>query len=209
MGTFFANNQQLLWGVNTSLRRRLTLMLLFGGAVFIMLAGTIRAVTILTVSLSSIGTSICFANTAPLSPVQTAQSAVAHGLAVKPSSLSSSQTYPSSILYFDRLQKPSVSAVSSPGTANRDRRATPCRAKLESSTRTQAGSRVSIHFRSPTTLLGVATSVSCLLIARTTQRRRRLMAASSLHKKLACAPKVHRREVTARLRGAYEEMAGR
>lgn len=125
----------------------------------------------------------CFANTAPLSPVQTAQSAVAHGLAVKPSSLSSSRTCPSSILYFDRLQKPSVSAVSSPGTASRDRKATPCRAKLESSTRTQAGSRVSIHFLSPTTLLGVATSVSCLLIARTTQRRRRLMAELSLHKK--------------------------
>lgn len=40
---------QLLWGVNISLRRRLTLMLLFSGALFIMMAGTIRAVTILTV----------------------------------------------------------------------------------------------------------------------------------------------------------------
>jgi hypothetical protein len=39
----------LLWGVNISLRRRLTLMLLFSGALFIMMAGTIRAVTILTV----------------------------------------------------------------------------------------------------------------------------------------------------------------
>ncbi|KAM0716176.1 hypothetical protein Q7P37_008690 [Cladosporium fusiforme] len=38
----------LLWGVNISLRRKLTLMLLFSGAVFIILAGTIRAVTILT-----------------------------------------------------------------------------------------------------------------------------------------------------------------
>ncbi|KAF4345625.1 integral membrane protein PTH11 [Fusarium beomiforme] len=38
----------LLWGVNISLRRRLTLMLLFSGALFIMMAGTIRAVTILT-----------------------------------------------------------------------------------------------------------------------------------------------------------------
>ncbi|KAF4487865.1 integral membrane PTH11, partial [Fusarium agapanthi] len=38
----------LLWGVNISVRRRLTLMLLFSGALFIMMAGTIRAVTILT-----------------------------------------------------------------------------------------------------------------------------------------------------------------
>ncbi|KAH6880810.1 hypothetical protein B0T10DRAFT_609458 [Thelonectria olida] len=38
----------LLWGVNISLRRRLTLMLLFSGALFIMMAGTIRAVVILT-----------------------------------------------------------------------------------------------------------------------------------------------------------------
>ncbi|KAM0698362.1 hypothetical protein Q7P36_001828 [Cladosporium allicinum] len=38
----------LLWGVDTTLRRRLTLMLLFSGAVFIILAGTIRAITILT-----------------------------------------------------------------------------------------------------------------------------------------------------------------
>ncbi|RSL68624.1 hypothetical protein CEP54_002723 [Fusarium duplospermum] len=38
----------LLWGVNISLRRRLTLMLLFSGALFIMMAGTIRAVTILS-----------------------------------------------------------------------------------------------------------------------------------------------------------------
>ncbi|KAF5678103.1 integral membrane protein PTH11 [Fusarium circinatum] len=38
----------LLWGVNISMRRRLTLMLLFSGALFIMMAGTIRAVTILT-----------------------------------------------------------------------------------------------------------------------------------------------------------------
>ena len=48
-----ANNRQLLWGVNISLRRRLTLMLLFSGAVFIILASTIRAVTILTASLLS------------------------------------------------------------------------------------------------------------------------------------------------------------
>ncbi|KAF5675548.1 integral membrane protein PTH11 [Fusarium heterosporum] len=38
----------LLWGVNISLRRRLTLMLLFSGALFIIMAGTIRAVTILS-----------------------------------------------------------------------------------------------------------------------------------------------------------------
>ncbi|KAF4980331.1 hypothetical protein FZEAL_3648 [Fusarium zealandicum] len=38
----------LLWGVNISVRRRLTLMVLFSGALFIMMAGTIRAVTILT-----------------------------------------------------------------------------------------------------------------------------------------------------------------
>ncbi|KAM5349936.1 hypothetical protein ACJ41O_006441 [Fusarium nematophilum] len=38
----------LLWGVNISLRQRLTLMLLFSGALFIMMAGTIRAVVILT-----------------------------------------------------------------------------------------------------------------------------------------------------------------
>lgn len=42
---------QLLWGVNITLRRKLTLMLLFSGAIFIILAGTIRAVTILTVRL--------------------------------------------------------------------------------------------------------------------------------------------------------------
>lgn len=39
-------------------------MLLFGGAVFIMLAGTIRAVTILTVSISPLGIlRSCFAET--------------------------------------------------------------------------------------------------------------------------------------------------
>jgi hypothetical protein len=47
---FKSDRLQLLWGVNISLRRRLTLMLLFSGALFIMMAGTIRAVTILTVS---------------------------------------------------------------------------------------------------------------------------------------------------------------
>jgi hypothetical protein len=52
-----ADSRQLLWGVNITLRRKLTLMLLFSGAVFIMLAGTIRAVTILTVSISSLCTS--------------------------------------------------------------------------------------------------------------------------------------------------------
>ncbi|KAM6511095.1 hypothetical protein FALCPG4_016098 [Fusarium falciforme] len=36
----------LLWGVNISLRRRLTLMLLFSGALFVVIAGTIRAVVI-------------------------------------------------------------------------------------------------------------------------------------------------------------------
>lgn len=50
MRIIFADNQQLLWGVDTTLKRRLTLMLLFSGAVFIILAGTIRAITILTVS---------------------------------------------------------------------------------------------------------------------------------------------------------------
>jgi hypothetical protein len=50
----FADSQQLLWGVTATLRRRLTLMLLFGGAIFIMLASIIRAVTILTVSPLSI-----------------------------------------------------------------------------------------------------------------------------------------------------------
>ena len=41
---------QLLWGVNISLRRRLTLMVLFSGAAFIMMASIIRAVVISTVS---------------------------------------------------------------------------------------------------------------------------------------------------------------
>lgn len=44
---------QLVWRVNISLRRRLTLMLLFSGALFIMMAGIIRAVVISTVSPSS------------------------------------------------------------------------------------------------------------------------------------------------------------
>ncbi|KAH7028190.1 uncharacterized protein B0I36DRAFT_272104 [Microdochium trichocladiopsis] len=38
----------LLWGVNISLRRKITLMFLFSGAVFIMAAATIRAVVIIT-----------------------------------------------------------------------------------------------------------------------------------------------------------------
>ncbi|KAJ4176890.1 hypothetical protein NW755_014174 [Fusarium falciforme] len=38
---------KLLWGVNISLRQRLTLMLLFSGAIFTMMASTIRAVVIL------------------------------------------------------------------------------------------------------------------------------------------------------------------
>ncbi|KAH8658557.1 hypothetical protein BGZ61DRAFT_486164 [Ilyonectria robusta] len=38
----------LLWGVNIGLRRRLTLMLLFSGAIFVIMAGTIRAVVIMT-----------------------------------------------------------------------------------------------------------------------------------------------------------------
>ena len=42
--------RQLLWRVNISLRRRLTLMVLFSGAAFIMMAGIIRAVVISTVS---------------------------------------------------------------------------------------------------------------------------------------------------------------
>ncbi|KAH7031430.1 uncharacterized protein B0I36DRAFT_409779 [Microdochium trichocladiopsis] len=38
----------LLWHVNISLRRKLTLMLLFGGAVFVIAAATVRAVLVLT-----------------------------------------------------------------------------------------------------------------------------------------------------------------
>ncbi|PNH45141.1 hypothetical protein VD0004_g2640 [Verticillium dahliae] len=38
----------LVWGVNISLRRRLTLMFLFSGAVFVVMAATIRAVVIST-----------------------------------------------------------------------------------------------------------------------------------------------------------------
>ncbi|KAH7025241.1 uncharacterized protein B0I36DRAFT_332794 [Microdochium trichocladiopsis] len=38
----------LLWGVNISLRRKLTLMLLFSGAIFVIAAATIRAVVIIT-----------------------------------------------------------------------------------------------------------------------------------------------------------------
>ncbi|KAI3573673.1 hypothetical protein IWW34DRAFT_885649 [Fusarium oxysporum f. sp. albedinis] len=41
----------LLWGVNISVRRRISLMLLFSGALFIITAGTIRAVVILTLGL--------------------------------------------------------------------------------------------------------------------------------------------------------------
>ena len=41
---------QMLWKVNVSLRRRITLMLLFSGAAFVIMAGIIRAVVILTVS---------------------------------------------------------------------------------------------------------------------------------------------------------------
>lgn len=48
---FLANSHlQLIWRVNISLRRRMTLMLLFSGALFIMMAGIIRAVVISTVS---------------------------------------------------------------------------------------------------------------------------------------------------------------
>lgn len=43
---------QLLWGVSISIRRKLTLMFLFSGALFIIMAGTIRAVVILTVSFA-------------------------------------------------------------------------------------------------------------------------------------------------------------
>lgn len=50
---YVANSQQLLRGVNITLRRKLTLMMLSSGAVFIILASTIRAVTILTASLLS------------------------------------------------------------------------------------------------------------------------------------------------------------
>ncbi|KAH7316641.1 hypothetical protein B0I35DRAFT_260095 [Stachybotrys elegans] len=38
----------LVWGVNISLRRRITLVVLFSGALFIMMAGTIRAIVIST-----------------------------------------------------------------------------------------------------------------------------------------------------------------
>lgn len=44
-------NNQLIWAVSISWRRKATLMLLFGGAVFVMLAGIIRAVVILEVKL--------------------------------------------------------------------------------------------------------------------------------------------------------------
>lgn len=51
----FANDiLQLLWRVNISLRRKLTLMVLFSGAAFIMMAGIIRAVVISTVSPPSV-----------------------------------------------------------------------------------------------------------------------------------------------------------
>ncbi|SPO06173.1 related to integral membrane protein PTH11 [Cephalotrichum gorgonifer] len=42
----------LLWGVNISVRRRLTLMFLFSGALFIMMASIIRAVVISTAGLT-------------------------------------------------------------------------------------------------------------------------------------------------------------
>ncbi|KAH8201524.1 hypothetical protein TruAng_004295 [Truncatella angustata] len=38
----------LLWTVNIGMRRKLSLMLLFSGAIFVMMAGTIRAVVILS-----------------------------------------------------------------------------------------------------------------------------------------------------------------
>ncbi|KAI1337490.1 hypothetical protein F5Y15DRAFT_155649 [Xylariaceae sp. FL0016] len=38
----------LLWGVQIGIRRKITLMVLFSGAIFVIMAGTIRAVTILT-----------------------------------------------------------------------------------------------------------------------------------------------------------------
>ncbi|KAK7413336.1 hypothetical protein QQX98_007779 [Neonectria punicea] len=41
----------LLWGVNISLRKKLTLMILFSGAIFVIMAATIRAVVILTAGL--------------------------------------------------------------------------------------------------------------------------------------------------------------
>lgn len=41
---------QLIWAVSITWRRKITLMLLFGGAVFVMLAGIIRAVVILKVN---------------------------------------------------------------------------------------------------------------------------------------------------------------
>lgn len=44
--------KQLLWKVNISLRRKLTLMLLFSGGVFVIAAGTIRAIIIIKAGAS-------------------------------------------------------------------------------------------------------------------------------------------------------------
>lgn len=79
---------QLLWGVNISLRRRLTLMLLFSGALFIMMAGTIRAVTILTVRTNHLPLHLSFTNEL-FRLVPKAQYPVAPGPVAKPLSQSS------------------------------------------------------------------------------------------------------------------------
>jgi hypothetical protein len=46
--------RQLLWTVNISLCRKLTLMVLFSGAIFVIMAAIIRAVVILSVRHRSI-----------------------------------------------------------------------------------------------------------------------------------------------------------
>lgn len=43
------DREQLLWAVNIGLRRKLTLMGLFSGAAFVIMASIIRAVVIITV----------------------------------------------------------------------------------------------------------------------------------------------------------------
>lgn len=40
---------QLLWKVNISLKRKISLMILFSGGMFVIVAGLIRAVVVLTV----------------------------------------------------------------------------------------------------------------------------------------------------------------
>jgi hypothetical protein len=86
-----ANIYQLLWGANITLRRKLTLTLLFSGAVFIILAGTIRAITILTASpiyLQGVCKDRRLMFTSP-SPARMAQGAAVYGHVARHSSPSS------------------------------------------------------------------------------------------------------------------------